>query len=127
MLQAMRSLDAAVEVAQAYVAEHPDTLLIVTGDHECGGLTVEDIEDVGPADESGPGGTLTPAEGATVSGEDGPFTVAGSEKDFALDWTTTMHTGAPTVVTAEGPGSADLTGYYPNTRLHEVVRELLLG
>jgi alkaline phosphatase len=129
MLEAMRSLDAAVEVARAYVAEHPDTLLIVTGDHECGGLTIEDVD---ATDESGPGGTLeqgTPAAGDTVSGEDGPFTVAGTDGafDFALDWTTTAHTGAPTPVTAEGPGSEDLTGYYPNTHLHEVVREVLLG
>jgi alkaline phosphatase len=124
MLDAMRSLEAAVEVARAYVAEHPDTLLIVTGDHECGGLTIEDVD---PTDESGPGGTLTPAEGDTVSGEDGPFSVAGSDKDFALDWTTTAHTGAPTVVTAEGPGSEDLLGYYPNTHLHQVMRKVLLG
>jgi alkaline phosphatase len=127
MLEAMRSLEAAVEVARAYVAEHPDTLLIVTGDHECGGLTIEDVD---PSDESGPGGTLeqeTPAEGETVSGEDGPFTVAGTEGafDFALDWTTTGHTGAPTVVTAEGPGSEDLVGYYPNTHLHEVLTATL--
>jgi alkaline phosphatase len=128
MLQAMRSLDAAVEVARAYVDEHPDTLLIVTGDHECGGLTIEDVD---PADESGPGGTLaqaTAVPGTTVSGEDGPFPVHGSQgKDFALDWTTTAHTGAPTVVTAAGPGSRELVGYYPNTHLHEVVREVLLG
>jgi alkaline phosphatase len=128
MLQAMRSLDAAVEVARAYVAEHPDTLLIVTGDHECGGLSIEDVD---PEDESGPGGTLpqdTPAEGDTVSGEDGPFVVAGSEEyDFTLDWTTTAHTGVPTVVTATGPGSKELTGIYPNTRLHGVMREALLG
>ena len=128
MLEAMRSLDAAVQVARDHVAEHPDTLLIVTGDHECGGLTIEDVD---PADESGPGGTLeqeTAAEGETVSGEDGPFPVAGeSTKDFALDWTTTAHTGAPTVVTAEGPGSEELTGYYANTHLHEVMRDALLG
>jgi alkaline phosphatase len=127
MLQAMRSLDAAVEVARAYVEEHPDTLLLVTGDHECGGLTIEDVD---PADESGPGGTLpqdTPAEGDTVSGEDGPFAVAGSDDhDFALDWTTTAHTGAPTVVTASGPGSEELFGYYPNTHLHGVIRAALL-
>ena len=64
---------------------------------------------------------------ATISGEDGPFAVAGSDKDFALDWTTTTHTGAPTVVTAGGPGSKDLIGYYQNTHLYEVVREVLLG
>jgi alkaline phosphatase len=126
MLQALRSLEAAVQVAREYVEEHPDTLLIVTGDHETGGLTIEDVD---PADESGPGGTLaqeTPAEGETVSGEDGPFAVAGSDKDFALDWTTTAHTGAPTVVTAQGPGSEELIGYYPNTHLHEVMRAALV-
>jgi alkaline phosphatase len=127
MLQALRSLEAAVQVAQDYVEEHPDTLLIVTGDHETGGLTIEDVD---PADESGPGGTLpqeTAVEGGTESGEDGPFAVAGSPgKDFALDWTTTAHTGAPTVVTAAGPGSEELIGYYPNTHLHEVVRGALL-
>jgi alkaline phosphatase len=127
MLQALRSLEAAVQVAQAYVEEHPDTLLVVTGDHETGGLTIEDVDD---ADESGPGGTLDPAvEGDTVSGEDGPFAVAGTggAYDFALDWTTTAHTGAPTVVTATGPGSEDLIGYYPNTHLHEVLSSVLFG
>ena len=113
---------------RAYVAEHPDTLLIVTGDHECGGLTIEDVD---PDDESGPGGTLpqdTAVEGDTESGEHGPFVVADTDGafDFALDWTTTGHTGVPTVVTAEGPGSAELTGYYPNTHLHEVMRGALL-
>jgi alkaline phosphatase len=113
MLQAMQSLDAAVQVARDYVAEHPDTLLIVTGDHECGGLTVENVDG---SDETG-----TPP-----STEDGPFPVAGSDRQFVLDWTTTGHTGAPTVVTAQGPGSGELAGYYPNTHLHDVMRETLL-
>ena len=129
MLESMRSLDAAVEVARAYVAEHPDTLLVVTGDHECGGLSIEDVD---PDDESGPGGTLpqdAAVEGDTVSGEDGPFLVAGTDGayDFALDWTTTGHTGVPTVVTAEGPGSEELTGIYPNTRLYDVMHGVLFG
>jgi len=117
MLEAMRALDDAVQVARDYVAKHPDTLLIVTGDHECGGLTVEDID---AADESGS------APGA-ISSEDGPFPVAGSSKQFVLDWTTTGHTGAPTVVTAEGPRSDELVGYYPNTHLHDVMHEVLFG
>ncbi|MGY1701316.1 hypothetical protein [Geodermatophilus sp. SYSU D00766] len=65
-------------------------------------------------------------EGETESGEDGPFAVAGSEREFVLDWSTTGHTGAPTVVTAEGPGSEELTGIYPNTHLHEVMSSALL-
>ncbi|MEU2348713.1 alkaline phosphatase [Modestobacter sp. NPDC049651] len=127
MLQAMRALEDAVQVARDYVARHPDTLLVVTGDHETGGLT---IEDVNADDETGPGGTLdgTPAPTEDqISGEDGPFAVAGSDKTFVLDWTTNQHTGAPTVVTAEGPGSRALAGFYPNTHVHEVLSDALLG
>jgi alkaline phosphatase len=112
-LEAMRSLEAAVTVAREYVARHPGTLLVVTGDHECGGLTVEDVD---TTDESG-----------TTSPEDGPFPVAKSSKRFVMDWTTTGHTGAPNPVTAEGYRSDQLRGYYPNTHLHTVMRSVLTG
>jgi alkaline phosphatase len=108
MLEAMRSLEETVAMLREYVAEHPDTLLIVTGDHDSGGLTVEDAD-------------------GTDDGEDGPFPVAGGEQAFELDWTTGGHTGAPTPVSAEGPGSEQLAGFYPNTRLHAVMREALTG
>ena len=123
-LQAMAALDAAVEVARAYVAEHPETLLVVTGDHETGSMAIENVDDT---DESGPGGTLEAIQGETESGEDGPFAIAGSDLQFVVDWTTAAHSGEPTPVTAEGVGSEQLTGFYPNTRLHDVVREVLLG
>ena len=84
--------------------EHPDTLLIVTGDHESGGLTIEEVDS---DDESGPGGTLgrgTTGEGDTTSGEDGPFPIAGSDKTFALDWTTGSHSGVTTRRHRRGAG-----------------------
>ncbi len=112
MLFAMRQLEAAVAVARAYVAEHPDTLLIITGDHETGGLTVEDTSD---EDESGGG----------VSAEDGPFAIRGSDKTFRLDWTTESHTDGAVVVSATGPGAARLTGQHPNTFVHTVLESLL--
>lgn len=105
MLASMQGLDEAVAVARAYVQDHPDTLLIVTGDHEAGGLTVEDAGE----------------------GEDGPFEVADSDRQFSLDWTSDEHTGVPTPVTAEGPGSERLVGSYPNTHLHTVLSDALLG
>jgi alkaline phosphatase len=37
--------DAAIEIARAYVDNHPDTLLIVTADHECCGLKFTGKED----------------------------------------------------------------------------------
>lgn len=106
VLEAMRSLEDTVRVAREYVLAHPDTLLIVTGDHESGGLSVEEADGMD-------------------DGEDGPFPVAGGDQQFVLDWTTTGHTGAPTPVTAEGPGSGRLAGFYPNTHLYEVMRQAL--
>ena len=100
----MRSLDETVAVLREYVADHPDTLLVVTGDHDAGGLTIEEVD-----------------------GDEESFDIEGSERDFALDWSTDDHTGVPTPVTAEGPRSDELAGAYPNTHLHEVFREALLG
>ncbi|MGY1593894.1 alkaline phosphatase [Geodermatophilus sp. SYSU D00708] len=108
LLAALRALDDAVQVVRDHVAAHPDTLLVVAGDHETGGLSVE----VG---------------GSVPVGDDGPFPVAGSDRAFVLRWATDGHTGAPTPVTAEGPGSDRLAGSYPNTHLHGVMREVLLG
>lgn len=113
VLQTMASLDRTVALARNYVAAHPDTLLIVVGDHECGGLTVEDVSDT---DESGTG----------VSAEDGPFTVRdGGGKDFVMDWTTTSHTGVDIPLTASGPGAERLTGKFPNTYVHDVLEPAL--
>ncbi|MER7132716.1 alkaline phosphatase [Streptosporangium saharense] len=112
VLQSMRSLERTVEVARAYVATHPDTLLVVTGDHECGGLTVENTSDT---DESG----------SAPSTEDGPFPVHGSALRFVMDWTTTGHTGVDVPVTAEGPLAELFTGKHPNTHLHDVLAKVL--
>jgi alkaline phosphatase len=112
VLQAMAQLDAAVTVARQYVAQHPDTLLVVTGDHECGGLTIEGVD---AEDETGTGDSL----------EDGPFPIKGSDKQFVMDWTTEEHTDVPVPVTAEGPGAEALTGRHPNTYVHDVVTRAL--
>jgi alkaline phosphatase len=113
-LKAMEQLEATVAVVRSYAATHPDTLVVITGDHETGGLAVEQQDD---ADESG--------DATTPSGEDGPFPVKGSDKTFFLDWTTTGHTGASVPVSASGPGSQLLTGQHPNTWVHEVLRASL--
>jgi alkaline phosphatase len=112
VLQTMASLDRTVALVRSYIAAHPDTLLIVVGDHECGGLTVEDVD---AADESGTG----------VSTEDGPFPVRGSDKQFVMDWTTTSHTGVDLPLTAAGPGADRLTGKFPNTYVHDVLAPVL--
>jgi alkaline phosphatase len=112
VLQAMGQLDSTVAVARQYVAQHPDTLLVVTGDHECGGLTVEGVD---TEDETGTGDSL----------KDGPFPIKGSDKQFVMDWTTEEHTDVPVPVTAEGPGAETFTGEHPNTYVHEVLTRAL--
>ena len=108
VLQSMAQLDTTVAVARQYVAQHSDTLLVVTGDHECGRLTIEGI---GADDETGTGESV----------EDGPFPIKGSNQQFVLDWTTTEHTDVPVPVTAEGPGAEAFTGQHPHTYVHDVL------
>ncbi|GAA4966408.1 alkaline phosphatase [Actinoplanes utahensis] len=105
-LQAMGELDKAVAVAKAFAARHRDTLVVVTGDHETGGLAVEDVDDASPA-------------------EDGPFGVKGTPFQFRIDWTTTDHTGQDVPVTAYGPFADRFTGKHPNTYVHDVLEPLL--
>jgi alkaline phosphatase len=82
-------LDKAVALARTYALMDPDTLVVVTGDHECGGQTVEDIA---TTDEFGDG----------TSAEDGPFAIKTSALKFNLDWTTTGHPSADVPITAYG-------------------------
>jgi alkaline phosphatase len=103
-----QALDRAVEVAVRFAATHPGTLIVVAGDHATGGLAIENVDD---ADESGSG----------VSAEDGPFTVAGTDLQFVVDWSTGGHTGDSTPVTAEGPGAEALARVQKNTGLHDAI------
>jgi alkaline phosphatase len=107
-IEAGRALDRAVEVAVRFAATHPGTLIVVAGDHETGGLAIENVDE---ADESG--------EGTTA--EDGPFAVAGTDLQFSVDWTTGDHTGETTPLTAQGPGARALARVQPNTHVHDAI------
>lgn len=111
-IEAVQLMDQAVAVAKEFAEQRNDTLLVTTADHETGGMA---IEDTGTRDETG-----TPP-----STEDGPFGVADSPFPFNVDWTTTGHTNVDVPLTAMGPGSERLTGYYENTFVHQVMQESL--
>ena len=113
-LQAMNQLDRTVAIAKDFALRDGNTMVVVTGDHETGGLAVEAVD---PADESGQG----------ISTEDGPFPVSGSSEKFVLDWTTHGHSAVDIPVTALGPGAERLTGVYENTFLHDAMLAALLG
>ncbi|NUK30041.1 alkaline phosphatase [Parageobacillus sp. VR-IP] len=110
MLKAGQQFDKAVAIGKEYAKKHPDTLVIVLADHECGGLAIETANDT---DES--------RDGKTLSSEDGPLPVAHSEQTFTIDWTTTGHTGVDVPLTAMGPGADKLTGVHENTHIHDVI------
>lgn len=114
-IEAGQKLDEAVAVGKAFAESNPDTLVIVTADHETASMALEDVNEV----QSDPDYPNESGEGR--SAEDGPFPVAGSDGEFLVDWTTTNHTAEDVPVTAMGPGGEDLVGVYDNTHIHDAM------
>jgi alkaline phosphatase len=112
MIKAGAALDATVKLAVDFARKHRGTLIVVQGDHETGGLTIENPD---PEDESGDG----------LSKEDGPFTVKGTSLPLFADWTTGQHTGADTPITASGPGSDRFEGVIDNTDVHANIKRVM--
>ncbi len=98
-------LDRAVALAAEFAARNGQTLLIVTADHETGGMAVSG-QPTGRADQDGP---FTAADGST----------------FYVTWETSRHTGRPVPTTAGGPGSTPLRGDHENTFLYTFMKETL--
>ena len=121
VIKAGRQLDEAVKVGQSYAGSDPDTLVIVTADHETGSLAIEDTNEI-QSDPAYPN-----ESGAGRTSEDGPFRVANSDKKFLVDWSTTNHTAEDVPVTAMGPGGENLVGVYENTHIHDAMAGALLG
>jgi alkaline phosphatase len=119
-LKGVLELDRAVQVALAFASRVPDTLIIVTADHECGGLAVAGSEDQPYPYEPG-GGLLD----TMLAGEDGPFPVADADYGFVVGWATTGHTAAPVPITSTGPGGERLTGSIENTDLFHAMADAM--
>jgi alkaline phosphatase len=114
MVKAGAALDRTVKVAVDFARSHPGTLIVVQGDHETGGLTIENPD---TEDETGD----------ALSREDGPFAVKGTKLSVFADWTTGQHTGADTPITASGPGSEAFDGVIDNTDVHDAVMDAMRG
>ncbi len=93
--------DEAVAVAQTYASLNPNTLVVVTGDHETGGMSV-----------------------SLSSGEDGPFYMPDSTP-FYVNWTTGGHTAADVPTTAQGVFSSLLDRTDENTYIYDVMYKAL--
>ena len=106
-LQNTVGLDSAVVSAQVYALGNPNTLIIVTADHETGGMRLN---------QDGEGSYM----------QDGPFYMPDG-KNFWVDWTITGHTPDSVPVTAQGPYSELLSGEYPLTRIFEAMSAMLFN
>lgn len=105
--------DAAIKVAYDFYLEHPDeTLIIVTADHETGGITLgagsssikwEKLENQWI--ESGRKNTLNSEDNAKLN------------KACSIGWTTTGHTGGAVPVFAIGQGAERFNGRIDNTEI----------
>ncbi|MET4059337.1 alkaline phosphatase/glycerophosphoryl diester phosphodiesterase [Arthrobacter sp. UYP6] len=110
--------DRSVALAKDFAEQDGDTLLIVVGDHQTGGMTSEAVDVPEPGvepDESGDG----------PSAEDGPLPVANAEQQFMVDWSTGGHTALDVPLTAMGPGSELLTGVYENTHIFDIMVQMM--
>jgi alkaline phosphatase len=96
--------DDAVLLGLNYGSSNPNALIIVTADHETGGMTVG-FESSGEDDE------------------DGPFSMP-DETLFYVNWESTGHTGADVLTTADGYLASRLTGTYENTYLYDVMHSV---
>jgi hypothetical protein len=97
--------DAAVAVGRDYAAQNDNVLVIVTADHETGGMSISRASTGAPD-------------------EDGPFPIAGGGA-FYVNWSSTHHTTATVPTTAQGPWSALAAGDYENTHIYDVMRTAL--
>ncbi|VAW67360.1 Alkaline phosphatase [hydrothermal vent metagenome] len=97
VMQSLQGFDQAVEIAWDFVSSRDDTLLIVTADHETGGLQVN-----------------------KQAGHEGPF-ISSSGQGFFIDWTTHDHTAVNVPLTADGPMSELLRGEIDNTYIYQVM------
>lgn len=97
LLAELYDFDRAVEVAFDYADEHPGTLVVVTADHETGGLTI-------------------------VNGNR-KFDLHDHLVDYA--WTTGGHTGAMVPLFAYGTGAEHFSGVFENTDIPKIMCRLL--
>jgi len=98
-------LDSAVATAQVYALGNPNTLIIVTADHETGGMRLN-------------------RDGEGSYRQDGAFQMPDGSS-FWVDWTTTSHTPDSIPVTAQGPYSEMLSGEYSLTKIFETMSVML--
>jgi alkaline phosphatase len=109
------AFDEAVKSALDFASKKNDTLVIVTADHECGGLVLqpENLTDY-------EGGLLDPIFAS------GTVRTAGPRYDFITEMDEATHTAVDVPIMASGPGAEKVShGKIDNTRIFEIMKEAL--
>ncbi|MFC5233708.1 alkaline phosphatase [Pseudonocardia zijingensis] len=108
VLEAGKAWDATVQAALEFQAVNPGTLIVVAGDHETGGMSVE-LADAG----------------TRVAGADGPFPATDTDQEIWLRWTRKGPTNAAVPVAAGGPGAEAFQGGMLDTQLFPELLEAM--
>ena len=116
VMKAGQQLNRIVKVIEAYREENPNVLVVVTADHETGGLTIED-----PSDPK----TKVQGEEIPKHWWHGPFQVKGTDNKISTDWTTDEHSSVAVPVTASGPMADEFIGTHDNTHVFDVAQQVL--
>lgn len=111
------AFDEAVGVAIDYVRSHSNTILMVTADHECGGLTVmsENLSDTVPD------ASMTASENRSLRVE--------RATNVTVSWSSDYHTAAPVPLYCFGDAFNDLPANYTidNTDVFDLMNDYYAG
>ncbi len=98
MVEEMREFDRTLQMLVKYVESHPETLLVVTADHETGGT------------------------GVSYRSHE-----VGEEKPIILSFSTKGHTGTVVPIFAYGAGAEEFGSIMKNTELPKIIERLMQG
>ena len=109
------AFDEAVKAALDFASQDNDTLVIVTADHECGGLVLQP-ENLAEYE----GGVIDPIFASGTARTPGP------RYDFITEMDEAAHTAVDVPVMASGPGAEKVShGKLDNTEIFEIMKEAL--
>ncbi len=109
------AFDEAVKTALDFAAKNNNTLVIVTADHECGGLVLQP-ENLAEYE----GGVIDPLFASGTARTPGP------RYDFITEMDEATHTAVDVPVMASGPGAEKVShGKLDNTEIFEIMKEAL--